>query len=69
MVALTLGLAVALGLAVSSCGPKQKFCPDAGDGVCTPPVDAPVVDMGPDVPVDMGSIYVGFDSGADGGAD
>jgi hypothetical protein len=51
LLAVALGLAVVLGmgLAASSCGPKQKFCPDAGDGVCRPPPDA-AVDMGVDAP-------------------
>jgi hypothetical protein len=65
-VAVALGLALALGLAVSSCGPKEKFCPDAGDGVCPIPIDAPVVDMGMEAPpMEMGSIFVGADAGTD----
>jgi hypothetical protein len=59
---LAVGLAVALGAASIGCGPKQKFCPDAGDGVCVPPVDAPVVDTY-EAPTDNGSIYVGADAG------
>jgi hypothetical protein len=43
---LAVGFAVALGAAAAGCGPKEKFCPDASDGVCVPPMDAPVVDSG-----------------------
>ena len=63
--ALTLasGLAVAISVAAVGCGPKQKFCPDAGDGVCVVPMDAPVVDLA-DAPSDapQESIYVGNDA-------
>lgn len=64
-----MGLAAVLGLGLtaSSCGPKQKFCPDAGDGVCRPPPDA-AVDMGVDTgPQDMGSIIIGADGAIIGG--
>jgi hypothetical protein len=66
VIALGLALFVGLvGLVVSSCGPQQKFCPDAGDGVCRPPPDAPV-DLGMEAPpMEMGSIFVGADSGTD----
>jgi hypothetical protein len=69
LVVAALGLAVGLGLVASSCGPKQKFCPDAGDGVCRSPPDA-TVDMGVDTtsadtpPADM-SVFVTSDSGTD----
>jgi hypothetical protein len=52
-------------IAAPGCGPQQKFCPDAGDGVCRPPPDAPI-DTGIDAPVvEMGSMYIGNDSGTD----
>jgi hypothetical protein len=60
LLAVALGLAVVLGmgLTATSCGPKQKFCPDAGDGVCRPPPDA-AVDTGVDAPsVDQCAIMV-----------
>jgi hypothetical protein len=63
---LALGSALALGVTASSCGPKQKFCKDTEDGVCP----TPVVDSGPKdtyeaPPMEMGSIYIGNDSGTD----
>ena len=62
--AVALGLALAFGLAISSCGPKQKFCVDAGDGVCPTPIDAPVVDTYEAPAVEMGSTYIGADGGS-----
>jgi len=44
VVALGLALALGVGLAASSCGPQQKFCPDSGDGVCRPPQEASPID-------------------------
>jgi len=60
LLAVALGLAVVLGMGVAatSCGPKDKFCPDAGDGVCRPPPDAAPVDTGVDAPVDQCAIMV-----------
>ena len=61
LVTVVLGLAVTVGLAVSSCGPKEKFCPNTPDGVCVPPMDASVVDMG----VEQGpkdALFIGADS-------
>jgi hypothetical protein len=65
--AAALGLALALGLVASGCGPKQKFCPDAGDGVCRPPPDAPVVeDTGMEAPpMETGGVFVGPDAATD----
>ena len=57
-------MALTLGLAAAGCGPKQKFCADAADYVCTAPVDAPVQSDAMDTaPQDKGSIYVGNDAG------
>jgi hypothetical protein len=53
-----LGFAIAVGAAAVGCGPKDKFCPDAGDGVCRPPPDAAPVDTGVDAPVDQCAIMV-----------
>jgi hypothetical protein len=67
LVVIALGLAGVgfTGLLVSSCGPQQKFCPDAGDGVCRPPPDAPV-DMGIEAPPERdSSVFIGADSGTD----
>jgi hypothetical protein len=59
--------ALALGLAVAGCGPKQKFCVDASDYVCEPAFDAPVrSDVSDTAPQDKGSIYVGNDAGTNG---
>jgi hypothetical protein len=63
-----LGLALAFGLAagaaIGGCGPKEKFCPNTTDGVCPAPHDAAPKDLGVEAPpMDMGSIYVGADSG------
>jgi hypothetical protein len=64
-VALGLALSIAAGITATGCGPKERFCPDAGDGVCRPPPDAHI-DMGIDAPVvEMGSMYIGMDAGAD----
>jgi hypothetical protein len=60
LVAVVLGLAVAVGLAAASCGPKEKFCPNTSDGVCVPPMDASVVDMGVE-PMPQDSLYIGAD--------
>jgi hypothetical protein len=63
--ALALALFVTLGAVAGGCGPKQKFCPDAGDGVCPTPMDAkPPVDLY-EAPSDKGSIFVGADAGTD----
>jgi hypothetical protein len=40
-------------VASSSCGPQQKFCADAGDGICRPPPDA-APDLGMEAPEDVG---------------
>jgi len=55
---LAVGFALALG-----CGPQNKFCPDSGDGICRAPVEASVPDIYEAPPMEMGSIYVGADSG------
>ena len=61
LVTVVLGLAVTVGLAVSSCGPKEKFCPNTPDGVCQPPMDASVVDMGVEAgPKD--ALFIGADT-------
>jgi hypothetical protein len=62
---LALGAVLALGVTAAGCGPKQKFCADAGDGVCHAPVDAGPKDTYEAPPMDMGSIYVGNDGGMD----
>jgi hypothetical protein len=49
LVAAALGLSVAFGVVASSCGPKEKFCPNTQDGVCVPPMDASTVDTGVEV--------------------
>jgi hypothetical protein len=65
LLAAALGLAVAMVFLASACGPQQKFCPDAGDGVCRPVPEA-AVDMGIEAPPERdGSIFVGADSGTD----
>jgi hypothetical protein len=58
-----LGAVLALGVAAAGCGPKQKFCADAGDGICREPIDAGPKDTYEAPPVDMGPIYVGADAG------
>lgn len=66
LAALGLGfaLALALGAAAVGCGPKEKFCTDTDDGVCTKPVDAGQQSDAVDAPeMDMGSVYIGNDSG------
>jgi hypothetical protein len=67
--AVALGVVLAIGVAVGAasvgCGPKQKFCPNTPDGVCPTPMDATIVDMGVEMPVDMGSTYIGSDGGQD----
>jgi len=63
-VTLVAGLGLALGLAAAGCGPQQKFCVDASDYVCRPIPDAsPKSDVMDTAPQDMGSIYIGNDSG------
>jgi hypothetical protein len=66
VVTLAAGLALAVGAASVGCGPKQKFCPDAGDGVCVAPVDAPPRADIMEAPEDKGSTYIGADA-ADAG--
>ena len=61
-----LGIAIALGAAVD-CGPKDKFCPDAGDGICRPIPEASVPDIYEAPPTDMGSIFIGADGAAGAG--
>jgi hypothetical protein len=62
-----LGLAFAvsltLGLVLTSCGPKQKFCPDAGDGVCRPILDSGLIDTYVAPPAKDGATYIGEDGG------
>jgi hypothetical protein len=58
-----LGIAIAFGAAAVGCGPKNKFCPDAGDGICRPIPEASVPDTY-EAPMDMGSIYIGADAGS-----
>jgi hypothetical protein len=60
IVAVVLGLAVAVGLAAASCGPKEKFCPNTSDGVCIPPMDASVVDLGVEQP-SQDALFIGAD--------
>ncbi len=60
-----LGFAIALGAAAVGCGPKDKFCPDAGDGICRPIPEASVPDTYEAPPKDMGSIFVGADGATD----
>jgi hypothetical protein len=60
-----LGFAIALGAAAVGCGPKDKFCPDAGDGICRPIPEASAVDTYEAPPKDTGSIFVGADGAAD----
>jgi hypothetical protein len=70
LAALGLGfaLALALGAAAVGCGPKEKFCTDTDDGVCTKPVDAGPQSDAVDAPeMGMGSVYIGNDAGSDGG--
>ena len=61
-----LGTVLALGVTAAGCGPKQKFCADAGDGVCRPSFDAGPKDTYEAPPVDMGPIYIGNDGGTGG---
>jgi len=61
-----LGTVLALGVAATGCGPKQKFCPDAGDGVCRPIFDAAPKDTYEAPPMEMGAIYIGNDAGTGG---
>ena len=60
-----LGVAIALGAAAVGCGPKNKFCPDAGDGICHPIPEASAADTYEAPPKETGSIYVGADAGND----
>jgi hypothetical protein len=56
-------LALALGAAAVGCGPKEKFCTDTDDGVCTKPVDAGQQSDAVDAPeMDMGSVFIGQDA-------
>ena len=58
-------LTLALGLLAVGCGPQQKFCVDASDYVCVPPVEAAApVDAidAEDSSLDGGQIYIGPDA-------
>jgi hypothetical protein len=58
------GIAIALGAAAVGCGPKNRFCPDAGDGICRPIPEASAPDTYEAPPTEMGSIFIGADAGA-----
>jgi hypothetical protein len=57
-------LVLAAGFGAVGCGPQQKFCPDASDGVCVAPMEAAApadaTDANPDA--DSGAIYIGVDA-------
>jgi hypothetical protein len=58
-------LTFALGCLAAGCGPKQKFCADAGNFVCEAPYDAGPVDSADapeDTGLDGGTIYIGGDA-------
>ena len=60
-----LGVVLAAGSAAIGCGPKQKFCADAGDGVCPTFVEAsaPVDTMDAATSdADAGATYIGLDA-------
>jgi hypothetical protein len=63
-----LGIAIALGAAAVGCGPQNKFCPDAGDGICRPIPEASATDTYEAPAMEMGSIFIGADGGAAAGS-
>jgi hypothetical protein len=63
-----LGIAIALGAGAVGCGPKDKFCPDAGDGICRPIPEASVTDTYEAPAMEMGSIFIGADGGSAAGS-
>ena len=55
-------LTLAFGLLAVGCGPQQKFCVDASDYVCVPPMEAAApsdVSDADDSGLDGSTIYIG----------